>query len=278
MTPVTEVPTSGYVVTVDAELALAYAYATNDLHPGYLAAEFVPPVYGAALAAPAVDEVFQGLCTDYSAVSRIHLLQDCVFHHPFAPGDRVTVSARPASVRRSPMGALLTAQADIVDGGDRVVMESSCTVLVPSMQDPVELGDPPAERNDGRLRKCRPRTERILELTDDQAFRYCAGSGDWQPLHFSDEIARAAGFPGVIVHGMCTMAMCGAAVVDAVADGDPRRLARLAMRFAAPVFPGRRLSVRLSDPLELDGRLTHAVWADSDGRAAIRAGRAEVRP
>ena len=81
------------------------------------------------------------------------------------------------------------------------------------------------------------------------------------------------GLPGIVLHGLCTMAMCGSVVVGTVAGGDPSRLARLAVRFSKPVLPGSDLSVALFDA----GGGSFAFEARSGGARVIRDGRAEVR-
>ena len=42
--------------------------------------------------------------------------------------------------------------------------------------------------------------------------RYAGASGDFNPIHWSDRTAEAVGLPGVIAHGMFTMALAGRAV------------------------------------------------------------------
>jgi acyl dehydratase len=67
-------------------------------------------------------------------------------------------------------------------------------------------------------------------------------SGDLNPLHADPVIARAAGFPRPILHGLCTYGMAARAVLAGYAGHDPSRLRRLAVRFTAPVFPGETVS------------------------------------
>jgi hypothetical protein len=69
------------------------------------------------------------------------------------------------------------------------------------------------------------------------------------------------------------MAMCSQAVVQRACDGDPARLARLAVRFAANVFPGNDVEVQL---YEL-GDGAYGFEATSAGATVIKNGRAEVR-
>jgi acyl dehydratase len=42
--------------------------------------------------------------------------------------------------------------------------------------------------------------------------RYAGASGDFNPIHWSDRVATSVGLPGVIAHGMFTMALAARAV------------------------------------------------------------------
>lgn len=70
-------------------------------------------------------------------------------------------------------------------------------------------------------------------LTRDSLVRYAGASGDFNPIHYRDDIAAAVGLPGVLAHGMLTM---GAAVQVAVNwVGDSGRIADYQVRFTKPV-------------------------------------------
>jgi len=66
-------------------------------------------------------------------------------------------------------------------------------------------------------------------------------SGDLNPLHADPAVARSAGFERPILHGLCSYGIAGVAVLAALCDDDTRRLKRLDVRFASPVFPGETL-------------------------------------
>lgn len=70
-------------------------------------------------------------------------------------------------------------------------------------------------------------------------------SGDLNPLHIDPDVARAAGFDRPILHGLCSYGVAGRAVLHALADNDPTRLARLDARFSAPVYPGETIETRI---------------------------------
>jgi acyl dehydratase len=112
-----------------------------------------------------------------------------------------------------------------------------------------------------------------MHYDDDQTYRYAEASGDRTAFHLDDDVARAAGHPGKIVHGLCTMAMASRAIVSVVCEGDPARLARIAGRFGAPAFPGNDLTVTIYDA----GDGGYAYEAESGGAVVMANGRAEVR-
>jgi acyl dehydratase len=71
-------------------------------------------------------------------------------------------------------------------------------------------------------------------LTRDSLVRYAGASGDFNPIHYRDDIAKAVGLDGVLAHGMLTM---GAAVQVAINwIGDSGRIVDYGVRFTKPVF------------------------------------------
>jgi len=74
----------------------------------------------------------------------------------------------------------------------------------------------------------------------DQAFLY-ALSGDRNPLHRDPKVAKMAGFPRPILHGLCTYGTACRAVISTVCEYDPDRIAGFDARFSAPVFPGETI-------------------------------------
>ncbi len=80
-------------------------------------------------------------------------------------------------------------------------------------------------------------------VTRERIIRYAGVIGDFNPVHYDDEFARAAGLPSVIAHGPLTYTLA----LDAlVAQAGPDALGGFSARFKAPVFPGNQLSVSCS--------------------------------
>jgi acyl dehydratase len=70
-------------------------------------------------------------------------------------------------------------------------------------------------------------------VTRADLVRYAGASGDFNPIHWNDRTATAVGLPGVIAHGMFTMALAGRALV--AWSGDPGAVIEFGVRFAKPV-------------------------------------------
>jgi acyl dehydratase len=74
----------------------------------------------------------------------------------------------------------------------------------------------------------------VYRVTRADLVRYAGAGGDFNPIHWSDRVAHAVGLPGVIAHGMYTMAL-GARAVGAW-TGDPGNLVDYGVRFTKPVI------------------------------------------
>ncbi len=79
-------------------------------------------------------------------------------------------------------------------------------------------------------------------ILDDQAFIYSL-SGDRNPLHRDPKIAKAAGFPKPIIHGLCTYGTTCRAIITNVLGHDASKIVGYDVRFSAPVFPGETVLV-----------------------------------
>ncbi len=87
----------------------------------------------------------------------------------------------------------------------------------------------------------------------DQLRKYAEASGDPNPIHLSDEAAAAAGLPGVIAHGMLTVATMGLLFSPYLEHG---HIKTFRSRFSGMVF--------LGDTLRVGGRATEMQETDED--------------
>ncbi len=277
-TGTSEAPSGRRTAGVDADRARAYAAATNDANPAYLEGRYAPPVFGAVPTWGSLTDVLARHIPADAMPMLLHLEQDMHFHRPLVPGVTLTTEAEAHSVRVARSGTHVTVRLCSEDDRGRLVLEQFSTMFVRGMTGGDDRGPDrprPAFPNEARSR---PVGQATRHVDRDQTYRYRDASGDTNPIHVDEEFARRVKLPGIILHGLCTMAMCGSVVVDELAGGDPARLARLAVRFSRPVFPGSDLTVSLFDSGAVDGGVrTYAFEATSQGKLVVRDGRAEVR-
>jgi len=75
--------------------------------------------------------------------------------------------------------------------------------------------------------------EQTFELSRDSLIRYAGASGDFNAIHYRDDVAASVGLPGVLAHGMLTMGLAIQPVVDWL--GDSGTVLEYGVRFTRPV-------------------------------------------
>jgi acyl dehydratase len=75
--------------------------------------------------------------------------------------------------------------------------------------------------------------ERTVHLTRESLVRYAGASGDFNPIHYRDDVAASVGLPGVLAHGMLTMGLASSVVLSALDPGT--RILDYGVRFTKPV-------------------------------------------
>jgi len=123
--------------------------------------------------------------------------------------------------------------------------------------------------------------EHTFPVTRADLVRYAGASGDFNPIHWNERVATEVGLPGVIAHGMFTMALAGRAVSDWT--GDPGALVEYQVRFGRPVVVpddghGAEVTVRGTVGALLDDdRARIDLTVTSNGEKVLSLARATVR-
>ena len=73
----------------------------------------------------------------------------------------------------------------------------------------------------------------IYRITRADLVAYAEASGDHNPIHQDEDVARSVGLPGVIAHGMYTLALAARYVDEQL--GEPGRIAQIGAKFTRPV-------------------------------------------
>lgn len=118
-----------------------------------------------------------------------------------------------------------------------------------------------------------------VRLTRADLVRYAGASTDFNPIHYSERMAARVGLPGVIAHGMLTMASALRVVTDWT--GDPSKVIAYSVRFTKPVVvpdddAGAEVVFTATVTALDHGVATVAIDAICDGVKVLGAARADV--
>ena len=259
---------------VSAEATMAYARAYNEDNAWFLDADgpagiLAPPLFGAVASWLSLMMVVTDAELNVDVLRLVHSRQDMRFFRPIVPGDTINSTAQIVAIEEQPGGESLAVDLHCCNQTGEAVQHITFTAFIR------DQGRRPRKRTAANETPDGDPLHRVSQTIDaDQTFRYAKASGDHNPIHIDENVAKLAGLPGIIVHGLCTLAFASKAIIDSVCDKDPCRLKRLNAGFAKPVLPGQTI--------------TTAIWPDTkagsyryetvnpNGRAVIRPGYAEV--
>jgi len=166
------------------------------------------------------------------------------FHKPMAAEGQVTASARIIGAwdKGPGKGAVIGQEIVLADeAGEKLLTITSSTFA----RGDGGFGGPSEGQPEPHPVPARPADLSVdIPTRADQAVIYRL-SGDYNPLHIDPEVAKAAGFPRPILHGMCTYGVTCRAVLQTYAEYDPARFKSHQARFSSPVFPGETVTVDL---------------------------------
>lgn len=270
--PLLETWRYGADATVSAEHMAAFADAVGERDPELLRGDVIAPTYPIVLGWESQSLVLDAAVS--SDLLWLHGEQAFVYQRPIRAGMQVRNRTRVAAVAPKRTGTSITLETEILDV-DTVCCTQLFTLFVVGHQ---------MEASGAAPRPSVPSLEQAAVLgqaTDtidvDQPQRYAAASGDDYGIHLDDEIARAFGLPGRIVHGMTTLAMAARVVRDIASLAGHPCLNSLGGRFAAPVLPGAQISTVVRGDVSGE-RAQLAFETTSAGDAVITRGRATASP
>ncbi|MGI9022534.1 MAG: MaoC/PaaZ C-terminal domain-containing protein [Acidimicrobiales bacterium] len=267
--------------TVDPGRALAYAAATNDDSPFYVNGMDPCPVPPLFAVVPTWDTTMSAVHDAVPAEAMgmlVHLSQDMHFVRPLVAGATVHTDARIRAIRARRSGSQILVEVTSRGDDGEVTLVQLATMFIRGLTGGESGGDDAPGHTFPPGARAEPVAALTVHIGADQTFRYAEASGDSNRIHVDDSFAREMGLPGIIVHGMCTMAFCSHTVLAEVAGGDPTLLRRLAVRFSRPVPPDSDLAISLFGAGEGQHRRCFAFEARCRGEVVIKDGWAEIGP
>lgn len=259
---------------VTAEAIEKYARATNDENDRYLGGgdTVAPPIFPVVPAfesfmAASMDPELQA-----DLLRLVHGAEEHVLYAPIKPGDTLTVESVLESVETKDTGETFTVKATETDQNGQVVAEVRGTMFIRGSGSGARSGGAQADASERQIVH-----EDTTKVDEDQTHRYADASGDHNPIHLDENVARMAGLPRTINHGMCTMAIAVKGAVNGLAGGDPTRIRRVGVRFSKPVFPGEELTTKFWQESEGGGTKVYGFETyNPDGAAVIKNGIVEI--
>ena len=208
-----------------------------------------------------------------SARSGVHGQHELLLHRPVTSDERLRTFVETHSARPSGDKLVVTLHHSVLDpGGDLVAEQWWTTVLLGTTAGPIGPGLPDRSFHAGA--DATAVAEDVVRIDEAMALGYARVSGDFSDHHFTVDGARRSGVEAPFLHGLCTMALCTRAATRTVAGGDPGRIRRVAVRFAAPALIGHDLRVTIFERPG-DG---FALEAACGGHPVITNGLVELAP
>ena len=175
----------------------------------------------------------------------LHGEQGLILHRPLPVEGEVIGRSRVTGLvdRGAGKGALMYSEREVVDAatGEALATLTSTSFL---------RGDGGFGGPSGPVKRPHPEPERAPDMALDlatrpeQALVYRLNS-DLNPLHIDPAVARDAGFPRPILHGLCTFGTVCHALLRSLCDYDTARFGGMDLRFSSPVFPGETIRTEI---------------------------------
>lgn len=259
---------------VDADRTIAYAQATNDPIRAHLDGAYAPPVFAVVPVTSMMADATLAVVPDELMMRLLHGEHDFRFHRPIRPGELLTVRAKPIGVTGKQSGVVVTTLVETRGAAGDLVNEQFFVGFFRGGEFTDSVGTAsPGHGFDETLRSRRPDFTVVQQFDADQTFRYAEPAGDPMPIHLDDEFAQAMGLPGIIIHGLCTIAFVSHALLARISPDDPTRLKRLAVRLSKPALPQETITTSV---WQSDGGYAFETAGDEQpGKYVITDGRAE---
>ena len=236
---------------IDARWLMAYAGALGETDARYFDTETssgpaAHPLFSVCYEWPLAVELRERAIGEAIAPFGVHATHDVVIHRPPRAGDRLSTSACIVEVRPVKAGSLVVGRYDSVDAAGKPVTTTHYGSIYRGV---VGLGGPcgspqtpPVAFRPGCAgavlefsANIPPAWQAQVPISAQLAHVYTECARIWNPIHTDIALARAAGLPGLILHGTATLALAVSQVVARELNGDPGLVRRVAARFTGMV-------------------------------------------
>ena len=259
--------------TVIGHESIYYALAVGDDNPAYFDPRrqggiIAPPMYAAKYAHDPVDQIKADPEVGLNLEMLVHYAQEFHWLRPVRPGDRITSQATITNIEERENGAVLGIDVVCANQEGQLVVEARWELFD-------RIADQKRTRNSARptITPGHILWQQEVAIPPWQTYTYAEPSGDRNPIHLDNAFARHVGLQGIILHGLCTMAITHRVAVAAFcgSDRNPLRLSGLRVQFARPVRPGETIFFKGFRIAEVHGGTKFSILAENEkGKAVLR--------
>ena len=188
---------------------------------------------------------------DRSVLMLVHGEQTMNFSRMLKFEEKIDSYALIENIQQKGLNNILKLKVFHTDSNNNPVGDSSWTLFIRASDSEIakakelKKDEPPKPKK--APKEPAPTPEYIMKagfsVGKDITFNYAEASKDKNPIHVNEEVAKKAGLKGIIVHGLCTMAMTIDNIIDKYLSADPKKISSVSLRFSSPVWPGDSLQV-----------------------------------
>ena len=249
---------------IDARWLMAYAGGLGETDARYYdtlapSGPAAHPLFPVCYEWPALLALRAVTTSDEMATRSVHATHDLVVHRPIRAGETLRTTARVTGLAHRRAGTLLTARNETVDALGRPVTTTDYGSVYRGVGfEGADAGDKAA----GGTFDMPSEVARLpVAAPAWLAHVYTECARIWNPIHTDVAVARAAGLPGIILHGTATLALAVSEVLRH-AGVDPRGVRRVRASFTGMVPLPSRLTVRVLEATEGNACLFDVLGAD----------------
>ena len=249
--------TSSQVINED-EVAL-YLQSIGSSNPYYKENKVAPNIFNVVQEIGLVESIWKmnDLYESAEEMERcvlmlVHGEQTMNFSRLLNIGETINSYALIENIQQKGLNNILKLKVVHLDSDQNEVGDSSWTLFIRASESEIakakELtkNKPPKTKKEPRAPE--PEPDYVLKsdfhIEDGITYKYAEASKDQNPIHIDHETAKKAGLKGIIVHGLCTMAMTMDNIIDKHLDSNPEKISSITLRFSSPVWPGDLLTVK----------------------------------
>ena len=231
--------------TITAEEIEAYARASGDPNPAHVAGpdQIASPIFPVVPGFPLLGVVTGDPELNVeNPLMILHGEEEIVHHRPMKPGETLVFTPSLVSVEDKGRNGSFVIRVTAKTEDGEPVNEQFATIVVRGAGSGANRPSSAKETPDPADS---PDVSFTRHVSADMPTRYAEASGDHNPIHLDDAVAKMVGLPGPINHGLGTLSLIAGGLVEHVAGGDASQVRRIKVRFTDVVFPGTDLETRV---------------------------------